>query len=467
MRLFCLCIFMIFFSACSFKSELIKPKADFRSDRSIIKISKNWWQDFNDPLLNSLINQGFENNSDLKLAFIRYKKAIEMLVIDSSSLFPKLDLAGGAKRSKISSSFTNSFNLGLNLNYEFDIWARNLNKKRAGLAAYEANAFELENYRLLLSTSISKLYFNSIKLAREQAILEESQKAYENTYKIKQEQYRLGSIGEYELYQNKALLDGVKIRLENTILAKDANANALFTMTSSRLNDILYKQIDQKELSTYDISLPEGVSSAILSARADVRAALKRLEQANYLRGSARANYLPNISLSALLGYNSNTSSSLISTTNQGLNAGASFLMPLLHFGEINAGVNLAKLAEQEAFINYEKIIKNALSEVRTALRSKKNAKTNNINYANLYEAKARVYELLQDQYNSGSASLIDLLNAKNDLLNARINLSNSKLDLNLANLELIKAFGGGFNEKNSEKTILKIQKKLDKNFDF
>lgn len=455
-----LALLMLIFTACSLRSELQQPKSDYKSNDANVSIKKNWWVDFNDPLLTKLINDGFKHNSDLKQSYIKHRQAVQQLVIDASALAPYVDLKASGSRDQTSrhADFTDSYSLGLSLQYELDFWGKNLNTTRAAWSSYKASAYELENYQLLLAANISKLYFNSIKLAKQVLILEESKKAYQRTYDIKKEQFKMGSIGEYELYQQETLLDNVKIRLENTKKEMDANSNTLITLTSDNLNDILYKKLDQKVLQAYDMTLPKDVPANILLGRADVRAGLRRLEEANFLHGAARANYLPNISLSALLGFGSSHWGGIMDAQNRQRGIGASFLMPLLHFGQVNASVNLAKLAEQSAFVSYEQTIKTALSQIRSALSSKKNAVVNRGNYKRYYLAKKKVYSLLQDKYDTGSASLIDLLNAENDLLDARINLSNSKLDLAVANVELIQAFGGGFSEKDSKAQLAKIK---------
>lgn len=463
-KILSLALLMVVFSACSLRSELQEPKTEYKSDDANVSIKKNWWVDFNDPLLTKLIEDGFKNNSDLKLSFIKHKQAVQQLVIDASALAPYVDLKASGNRSQASrnADFTDTFSLGLSLQYELDFWGKNINTTRAAWSSYKASAYELENYKLLLAANISKLYFNSIKLAKQVKILEESKLAYQRTYNIKKEQFKMGSIGEYELYQNETLLDNVKIRLENTKKEMDANTNTLVTLTTDNLNDILYKKIDQKVLQAYEMTLPKEVPANILIARADVRAGLRRLEEANFMHGAARANYLPSISLSALLGFGSSQWGGITDAKNRQRGVGASFLMPLLHFGEINANVNLAKLAEQSAFISYEQTIKNALSQIRTALRSKKNAVVNRANYERYYLAKKKVFSLLQDKYDTGSASLIDLLNAKNDLLDARISFSNSKLDLAVANVELIQAFGGGFSEKTAKAELKQIEDDIE-----
>lgn len=459
-----LVLLMLLMSACSLRSSLQEPDTKYKSDDANVSIKKDWWVDFNDPLLTKLIKDGFKNNSDLKLSYIKHRQAVQQLVMDASALAPYVDLKASGNRSQATrtADFTDTFSLGLSLQYELDFWGKNLNTTRAAWSSYKASAYDLENYRLLLAANISKLYFNSIKLAKQVAILEESKKAYQRTYDIKKEQFKMGSIGEYELYQQETLLDNVKIRLENTKKEMDANANTLITLTTDNLNDILYKKLTNKTLQAYEMTLPKDVPANILLGRADVRAGLRRLEEANFLRGAARANYLPNISLSAFLGYGSSHWGNITDAKNRTRGIGASFLMPLLHFGQVNASVNLAKLAEQSAFINYEQTIKNALSQIRTALRTKENAVVNRGNYKRYYLAKKKVYSFLQDKYETGSASLIDLLNAENDLLDARINFSNSKLDLAVANVELIQAFGGGFSEKAAKAELEEISDTIE-----
>ncbi|TQR33842.1 TolC family protein [Campylobacter sp. MIT 99-7217] len=476
MRKFHLFLFVciLSFSACTLKPSLKLKEASYTAKEQAFLVDKQWWRAFNDEDLNALMQEALKNNTDLKIAFVRFEMAAENLGIDRSALFPKADGSASGTRARTpknlsgarEGSISNQYSLGLNLSYELDLWGKLRDQWGAASKAYEASALDFEVARLSLSANVAKLYFNAINLARQVEILEKSVQSYEETYLLKSEQYNVGTISEYELYNFKAQLDSAKAQLVSAKLNKDANEKALTILVSSDFDKILYSSFDKKEIQKFNIDLPEGISSGILLQRPDVAAALKRLEQSNYLVGVARAAFLPSISLTGLLGYQSRDLDTLVKAGSGAWSAGASFAMPIFHWGEIKSNVNLAKLAKDEAFLNYENTLKTAFSEIRTALINRQGAYENEVNYANLLSAQEKIYSLAQIRYESGSISLNDLLDAQRNYLNAQINFVNSNYEVLSSLVEVFKNFGGGFNTKEDlEDNTQENAKNLDMSF--
>lgn len=479
------------FAACSFKPWMDEPKANFKAnvpikeclqggscdsknDKDEVKFEKEWWKIFNDKNLNALVDKALKNNTDLRISFLRFEQAAATLGINRSDLFPKVSASAGAARAKTpknasalgSSSINNSFNLGLNLSYELDLWGKYRDSYSAASKAYEASIFDFESARLSLISNVVKLYFNTINLNNQVEILEQTVQDYSVSYELKQAQHRVGAISEYELYNYKAQLESARAQLVSLTASRDDNNRALMILVSSDLNDILYATSAYTKIENFKVELPQGISSEILLQRPDIRAALARLEQRNYLVGVARTAYLPSISLTGLLGFQSTDLGKLLQGNSVAWNAGASAVMPIFRWGEITYNVDIAKLAKDEAYLNYESVLKTAFGEVRSALVQRESAFMNEKNYADLLESQEKIYNLAQIRYNNGSSSLTDLLSARQNYLNAKLNYENSVYTLLGSVVDVIKAFGGGFNAKDDiELNIRQEARTLDMKF--
>lgn len=480
-----------FFVACSLKPSFNEPKANFKANVGIneclqggncqskgnkdeVKFEKEWWKIFNDKNLNNLVSKALKNNTDLKISFLRFEQAAQTLGINRSDLLPKLNASGAATRAKTpknasaldSSSINNSFSLGLNLSYELDLWGKYRDSYSAASKAYEASIFDFETARLSLISNVVKLYFNTINLNNQVEILEQTVEDYTASYELKNAQYRVGAISEYELYNYKAQLESAKAQLVSLIASRDNNNRALMILVSSDFNDILYATSAYTKIENFKVELPQGISSEILLQRPDIRAALSRLEQRNYLVGVARSAYLPSISLTGLLGFQSTDLSKLVQGSSVAWNGGASAVMPIFRWGETTYNVNLAKLAKDEAYLNYESVLKTAFGEVRSALVQRESAFLNEKNYADLLDSQEKIYKLAQIRYNNGSSSLTDLLTARQSYLNAKLSYESSVYTLLSSVVDVIKAFGGGFNAKDDvELNIKQEARKLDMKF--
>lgn len=443
---------------------------------SEISFDEEWWKIFNDKDLNMLVDKALQNNTDLRIAFVRFEQAAQTLGIDRSDLLPKLDGQAGVTRSsngRTSSTnmsgrrqTSNNFNMGLNLSYELDLWGKYRDGYLASSRAYEASIYDYQSSKLTLVSNVVKMYFNAINLNSQLKILEQTVSDYERTYELNNELYKMGAISEYELYSYKAQLDSARAQLETAKANKDNNDKALMILVSSNLDDILYSTSNKIDIEYFKVELPQGISSEILLQRPDIAAALKRLEQQNYLVGVARTAYLPDISLTGMLGFGSSQLNNLTQGSSFTWNAGANGTMPIFRWGEIRYNVNLAKLAKDEAYLNYENILKNALGEVRTALVNREMAFNNEKNYAELLKSQERIYQLAQVRYENGNSSLNDMLDARRNYLNAKLSYESSVYTLLSSVVDIIKAFGGGFDKRdNYEDSMSRDLQNLDMSF--
>ncbi len=472
-----LLIFLVFFiSSCSLKPKLNIPQTQYTSKEDNISLSKEWWKGFNDANLNTIVNQALKNNTDLRIAYVRMEQAAAQFGISLSDLFPKFDGSASGARAKTSINdpnnqtnrfiYGNDFTMGLGLSYEIDLWGKYRDSLGAARAALRASEFDYEAARLSLISNVVQLYFNLANAYEAMDILKQTLDAYTQTYGVKLMQYEVGTIGEYELEQSRAELQSVKAQYTSAIETKENYLKALKILVSSDFDDILYKEQDYTKFSAYALALPEGIGSEILLQRPDINAALKRLTQQNYLVGVARTAFLPSLSLTGLFGFESNDLDTLIKGGSKTWNIGGNFLMPIFHWGEIYQNVNLAKLSKDEAFLNYENTLRTAFGEIRLALVQRKTSMQNYENYKNLLQAQEKIYELASIRYENGSIPLIEYLDARRNLLSAKISFASANYAMANAIVEVIKAFGGGFEvDENLSKEIEEDSKTLDMSF--
>ena len=476
MRNLILILTAFFIGACSLKPSLKINEANYTSMDDNISIAKEWWKDFNDNNLNLLVEKALKNNADLKIAYINLEQAAAQLGIDRSDLLPKLDGSASANRGKSAInapsnrtgdfSYGNNFQMGLNLSYEVDLWGKYRDNYNASYEALKASEFDYEAARLSIVSSVVQMYFNSANAYENMQIYKQTMEAYTQTYELKRSLYEIGAIGEYELAQSKAELESVKAQYTSAIDTKESYLKALKILVASDLDDILYKEEDYQKFTQFAKSLPEGISSTILLQRPDINAALSRLTQQNYLVGVARTAFLPSLSLTGLLGFESGDLDTLVKDGSKTWNVGGNFLMPIFHWGEIYQNVNLAKLSKDKAFVSYENTLKTAFAEVRYALSQRKTSLQNYENYKALLEAQQKIYDLASIRYENGSIPLIEYLDARRNLLSAKISYANANYLMANSIVEVIKAFGGGFkvSEKLSEE-IEESAKSLDMSF--
>ncbi|MBZ7955667.1 TolC family protein [Campylobacter molothri] len=451
----------LFISACSLSPNLNIAEANytFANDKqNNNNIDQKWWKEFEDDHLNKLVSLALKNNSDLKIAYIHLKQASAQLGIDFSNLMPKFDASTNALRSKTSINaptnksgqfnYGNDFKMGLNLSYEIDLWGKYRDSYRASKSSFEASQYDYEAARLSIISNTVQTYFNLVNAYENENILQQAYEAAQEIYRINNEKFSAGTTGEYELSQAKANLESISLQYNQAQLNKENYLKALKILTSNDLNDILYQDQDYQTFNLKEFDIPTGITSEILLQRPDISSSLEKLMQKNYLIGVARSAFLPSLSLTGLLGFESNDLDTLVKNGSKTWNIGGSFLMPIFHWGEINENINLAKLNKDEAFINYENTLKTAFGEIRYALISRKNIRLQYDNALSSEQAYKRIYKIAKERYDIGEMSLQDYLETRQNWLNSQINFNNTKYSYANSIVDVIKAFGGGFNQQ-------------------
>ncbi|EPY0103237.1 multidrug efflux transporter outer membrane subunit CmeC, partial [Campylobacter coli] len=343
----------LFISACSLSPNLNIPEANYSLDNKLgalswekennHTLSKEWWKEFDDEKLNHVVDLALQNNNDLKLAFIHMEQAAAQLGIDFSDLLPKLDGSASANRAKTPTnapsnrtggvSYGNDFKMGLDLSYEIDLWGRYRDTYRASRSGFKASQYDYEAARLSIVSSVVQTYFNFVNANENEKALKDAYESAQEIYQINYEKFQVGAVGEYEIAQSRANLESTALQYNEAKLNKENYLKALKILTSNDLNDILYQDQAYQVFKLKDFDIPSGISSTILLQRPDIGSSLEKLTQQNYLVGVARTAFLPNLSLTGLLGFESGDLNTLVEAGSRTWSIGGNFVMPIFHWG--------------------------------------------------------------------------------------------------------------------------------------
>ncbi|ENR9436896.1 multidrug efflux transporter outer membrane subunit CmeC, partial [Campylobacter jejuni] len=248
--------FTLLISACSLSPNLNIPEANYSIDNKLgalswekennSSITKNWWKDFDDENLNKVVDLALKNNNDLKLAFIHMEQAAAQLGIDFSSLLPKFDGSASGSRAKTAInapsnrtgevSYGNDFKMGLNLSYEIDLWGKYRDTYRASKSGFKASEYDYEAARLSVISNTVQTYFNLANAYENENALKETYESAKEIYRINDEKFQVGAVGEYELAQARANLESMALQYNEAKLNKENYLKALKILTSNDLN---------------------------------------------------------------------------------------------------------------------------------------------------------------------------------------------------------------------------------------
>ncbi len=468
------------FGGCSsmWRPEMPETKVEFKANLTNADIGKEWWREFGDEKLNTLVQKGLENNINLALALANLEISRVNLNIARSAYLPFASLDGSAGRSKISGesasaaslkalgkspSASNSFSLSAVLSYEIDLWGRVRNTVEAQKATFRANVYDYESARVSIAAGVVEAYFNLIMLKEQEKVLRESLATYQNTLNYRAAQLKAGAIDRVTELQARASVDGAKVQLLEIQTALSSAQTALAVLVGKDVEEILGANFEVSANLPKAPKVPQGVSADILSRRADVAKAFETLRAQNALVGVARVGWLPTLSLTGLFGFESVELKNLFKSSAVKWSAGGAVAMPLLDWGKTYNNVQLAKLSQTASFLNYQNVVRNAFGEVRNALVARENALKKEQAMQNYYASVAQIYNLTRMRYNSGAATHLEFLDAQRQLLSVRLNLVSAKLSSVTSAVGVFKAFGGGFKAGEDKLSVVNDENYKDK----
>jgi NodT family efflux transporter outer membrane factor (OMF) lipoprotein len=327
------------------------------------KQTNYWWEEFNDPFLNDLINKTLSDNFTLKQANERIKQAQAVEKQTTAQLYPEVtgELSG-------TSTWTNDNEqqeryLGqVELSWEADLWDRLSSRSNAAFFETQASLDDLEAIALVVSSQVAEIYFQIIEQKLQLALLDRQIELGERFYALTKLRFANGAASIVDVYQQLQQLAATRTQLPIV-------RGNLYTLTN-RLYVLLGLPPEHKSLQITKAlphlpPLPElGIPADLLTNRPDLRSLHKNLIAADYLVVEAEANRLPQIRLGGSGGFQG----SEFTTDGLFLSLFGDLVAPLIDWGERKAEVERRQAIVNEELARYTQVFLVAIEEVENAL---------------------------------------------------------------------------------------------------
>jgi multidrug efflux system outer membrane protein len=448
-------------SGCMMGPDYQRPDIDTpRSWRFEDKEAKDvanttWWEQFNDPVLNDLIQTALRENKDVKIAAARVEEFMGRYGVTRSTLYPQVFAGASAGRQRASEltgpitledsqgnpTFSN-YEVFVNAAWEIDLWG----KLRRATEAARANLLSTEEARrtviLTLVTSVASTYIDLRDLDKQLEIAQQTAKSREESYDLFQKRFQGGVISELELNQVKSEYE----QALSTIPQFEKNISRVENFLSILLGRNPGAIQRGKTIDALNSpAVPAGLPSDILMNRPDIRQAEQNLIAANANIGVAKALYFPTISLTGFFGWASKDLSDLFDGPAKTWGWAVPATVPIFTGGALAGQVKAAEAIQQQALIGYEQSIQTAFREVDDALISQKKSREQIAAQGRQVEALRNYARIARLRYDNGYTSYIEVLDAERSLFDAELAYAQTQGVLFLSLVNLYKSMGGGW----------------------
>lgn len=403
----------------------------------------SWRELFTDPQLQTLIEQGLQNNTDLQSAHWRIKESEASLKAAKLAFLPSFALAPqGTVSSFDKSKATQTYSLPLTASWEVDIFGRILNAKRQAKAVLAQSKDYAQAVQTQLIATIANSYYTLLMLDEQLRISESTEQTWKESLESTRALMEAGQTTEAAVAQTEATYYSIRTSVLDLREQINQTENALSLVLAETPHTIQRGNLA-------DVALPDdftvGIPLQMLANRPDVRNAERGVEQAFYAVNQARSAFYPSIVLTGSAGWTNTTGTSIVNPGKLLASAVGSITQSLFNKGQNSAQLRIAKAQQEEAKLSFQQTLLNAGSEVNDYLTQYQTARSKATEYEFQIAALERAVESTELLMKYGNTTTyLEVLTARQTLLSARLTQVANRFTEIQGLINLYQALGGG-----------------------
>ncbi|AVD90578.1 efflux transporter outer membrane subunit [Pseudomonas sp. SWI44] len=410
-----------------------------------------WWKQFDDPVLNQLVQASLEGNRDLRVAFARLKSArairedasndqLPVVTSRASSEIGKGQIPGQTEQ-RVNSE---RYDLGLDMAWELDLFGRIQRQIEASEAQEAVAHADLQQLQVSLIAELVDAYGQLRGAQLREKIALANLKTQEESRAITETLRDAGVGNELDVVRADARLAGVEATVPQLQAEQVRARNRIATLLGQR-PDALSVDLSPKALPAIAKALPVGDPGELLRRRPDIRSAERQLAAATANVGVATADLFPRVSLSGFLGFTAARGSQIGSSAANAWALGPSITWAAFDLGSVRARLRGAKADAEGALANYEQQVLLALEESANAFSDYGKRQQRLLSLMRQSDASRKAAELASVRYREGTVDYLVLLDAERERLSAEDAQAQGEVELYRGIVSIYKALGGGW----------------------
>ncbi|HZW72726.1 MAG TPA: efflux transporter outer membrane subunit, partial [Caldimonas sp.] len=416
-------------------------------------VAAEWWRSFDDPVLDDLVARATAGNPSLRVAAARTARASANVAAADAARAPLVTGQLDALRQRFSENslyppplagaIENTATAQLNGSWELDFFGRNRAQLDAAIGTERAAIADADAARILLAVNVSRSYVQLARLLEQRSVLDRTLAQRDELFSLTKQRVTAGLDTNVELRQSEGFLPETRQQIEATdeqiALARHAIA-ALLAEPPDRFDTLAPK------LSTlHPIAVPDVVPADLVGRRADIVAARWRVEAAAGDVAAQRAQFYPNVNLTAFIGFGTLGLDRLFEAGSLQYGVGPAIRLPIFDAGRLRAGLR-GRTADLDAAVEtYNATLVEAIHDVADQISSTRSVvRQQREQDAALASAEA-AYDLATQRYRAGLGSYLTVLNAETNVIAQRRLTTDLRARAIDSQMLLVRALGGGY----------------------
>jgi NodT family efflux transporter outer membrane factor (OMF) lipoprotein len=416
-------------------------------------VDAQWWRQFGDAQLDALVAKALDGSPNLGAAAARLTRAQSVVESTRGSESPQVVLDAGVKRELLSrngifpppygGSVINQSDITFGLSWDADFFGRQKHDLEAALGSVRAARADADVAAQQIATQVVRTYFSLARLESQRGVAQRTYDQRKQMLSLINQRVGAGLDTVVEQKQGEGALPDTLAQIESLDEQIDLVRHQLAAVTAQPMQALaaLAPTLDQLQVSAQ----PPVLGADLIARRADVAAALARVESANEQVASQRTRFYPDINFAAGLGLDSIQLGHLLELPSKTWSFGPALHLPIFEGGRLRAQLK-GRGADRDAAIQaYNQQVIDAVREAADAATSAASIGRQLTLQRQALEASQASYDFSQKRYGQGLGNALIVLNAETQTLAERrleVDLRYRALDVQA---QLMKALGGGW----------------------
>lgn len=450
-------------AACAAGPDYERPKVSASAEQqfigakssSVISIEPqgDWWRLYQDPLLDSLVADALNANTDLRVALANIEKARALVRESRSDLLPQTSIDAGASYRRLPAQQTapglqrENWNIdaGLSIAYEVDLAGRvrrSIEAARGDAGAAEAAA---DAVRVAVVAETTRAYADASSAAERITVAERTLELLQKTAQLTAKRFEAGRTSRLDVSRVEALLGQQRATIPPLRATRDAALFQLAFLTGRAPADLPPEVGLRAATLRLDRPIPIGDGRALLARRPDVREAERKLAAETARFGVATAELYPNITLGGSVGSTGNSVGDAFGGGPLRWLAGPLVSWAFPNMTGSRARVEQAEASTKAALATFDGTVLRALQETETALSAYSHSLDRQAALRQTLEQARIAARISRAQLREGRADFLVVLDAERTLAGAEADLAQADAQVAEQQIALFRALGGGW----------------------
>jgi len=411
---------------------------------------EQWAAVYRESELQDLIRKALANNYDVRIAAKRILEQEAQVRITRSQQFPSATVGGTGIGATLPSSLGTQIpsplvNGSINVSAAWtpDFWGLYRKQTEAARAQLLSQVWAQRAVQLTLVQQVATAYLQIRALDAQLEITRETLKARQDSVALTRTLESGGSVPLSDVRQAEQLLYTATSEVPQLEEQIQQQENAIAFLIGENPGPIAHT--DPSALAPPPQDLPAGLPSRLLERRPDIQQAEATLIAANAQIGVARAQFFPNLSISASGGVGGDSLSSIVDPAGKTIYGLGTLTQPLFEGGKLRGQLQLSQQTKDEMVLSYQKTISGAFRDVSNSLIALNKQRAYREQQERLVEAAKDATRLARIRYQGGSTGYLEVLTTDSNLFAAQLNLVSAQQSEALALVQLYGALGGGW----------------------